>query len=139
MKTKTKLLIGAAVLSSVIVGLAWATPIFNLASGQITGPNLFPCDVRRRSGLLRLLNFRYEFRGRLGTPVRFSFLSGLGDSGFHSMSTSDRPQRSSRHTRTASISRRRAASMSSSRFGRVVAPDPTSFTSTETIHFLFLA
>ena len=44
-------------------------------------------------------------------------------------SPSDRPQRSSRQTRTRSISRRRAASMSFSRCGRVVAPDPTSLTS----------
>jgi len=39
MKTKTKLLIGAAVLSSVIVGLAWATPIFNLASPVLATGN----------------------------------------------------------------------------------------------------
>jgi hypothetical protein len=54
-------------------------------------------------------------------------------------STSDRPQRSSRQTKTRSISRRRANSMSISRFGRVVAPDPTSFTSIATAHFLLLA
>ena len=41
-------------------------------------------------------------------------------------STSDRPQRSRRQTRTQSISRLRAASMSVSRWGRVVATDPTS-------------
>ena len=39
-------------------------------------------------------------------------------------STSDRPQRSSRQTRTRSISRRLAAAMSFSRWGRVVAPEP---------------
>jgi quercetin dioxygenase-like cupin family protein len=39
MKTKTKLLIGAAAISSVIVGLAWATPIFNLASPVLATGN----------------------------------------------------------------------------------------------------
>jgi quercetin dioxygenase-like cupin family protein len=39
MKTKTKLLIGAAAISSVIVGLAWATPIFRLASPVLATGN----------------------------------------------------------------------------------------------------
>jgi|ERR1035437_10399940 quercetin dioxygenase-like cupin family protein len=39
MKTKTKLLIGAAAISSVIVGLAWATPIFNLAAPVLATGN----------------------------------------------------------------------------------------------------
>jgi hypothetical protein len=41
-------------------------------------------------------------------------------------STSDRPQRSRRHTTMISISFRRAARSSSSRHGRDVAPEPTS-------------
>jgi quercetin dioxygenase-like cupin family protein len=39
MKTKTKLLIGAAALSSVIVGLVWATPIVKLASPVLATGN----------------------------------------------------------------------------------------------------
>src|SRR5262249_1281894 len=54
-------------------------------------------------------------------------------------STSDRPQRSNRQTRTRSTSRRRAAAMRASRSGRADAPDPTSLISTVTVHLLFLA
>jgi hypothetical protein len=49
-------------------------------------------------------------------------------------SRSDLPQRSSRHTTIRSSSRRRAALSSSSRLGRKIAPEPTSWISTAVFH-----
>jgi hypothetical protein len=54
-------------------------------------------------------------------------------------SINERPQRSSRHTRTTSISRRRAASISCWRCSRATAPEPTSLTCMATVHPRFAA
>lgn len=86
MKTKLKLLIGAAAISSAIVGVTWATPIFNLAAPILATGN-DDSDIEAR-GVFATNDG--EFRARLKTEgpstifVQDVAYSPGGHTGWHS-------------------------------------------------------